>query len=461
MGPVGDLRNLSRLLPRHLHEYRRVVDVRIGHVYTEIDVAAPPPPRPNHHNSAPSHIGVIVDPPDDAAERFLDLRGIDGAVPGRIDVEEVADRRCNAAADRPGRPEEDPFPRNVFRNRHRSRRTGESHRPALEEVDPHLSPGVYRGGEFGIERLSVSLLQPPEHLPDQPDEVGPGQEMVEGEDELLRRRLEAPCPRIRRVSVPHQRDEEIEVRVIPPLQDLHQRPGCEFVTFQIDEVHLPLGVLGDPPSGFGAKPGVAHGNHPGVVIPDPVHRPCTQTEDETDHPLRGVDPVRPGVEVPGKGDAGKAREEVLFTGRPGDALDQDRHLLVALAQPPGAAVGQRVRVQGARVDQLHGAQKRLQPLLRRPLVRAVFAAVLPGECVAEAVLQQTARTGDDRRLAEVGKHVPELLQDLRRKLPGKETLLHIGELLVGDARGAGELEAQAEEVVVHQEGEKDIRADVE
>ena len=45
--------------------------------------------------------------------------------------------------------------------------------------------------------------------------------------------------------------------------------------------------------------------------------------------------------------------------------------------------------------------------------------------------------------------------------PGEEPLFHLGELLAGDVRGAGELEAHAEEVVVHQEGEKDVRPDVE
>ena len=394
-------------------------------------------------------------------EGFFHLRRFDGAVPRRIDVEEVADRRRDAAADRPARPEEDPSGRDVLGKLDRSRRPGETHRPALEEVDPHPAGGVHRGGEFRVERLTVGLLQARQHLADQPDERGLGEEIVEGQNKRLRRGLEAARPGVRRIAVLHQGDQEVKVRIIATLQHFLKRPGRELVLLQIDQVHLPLGILGDPGAGFGAELGVADGDHPGIVVSDPVHRPRPEAEDETDHPLRGIDPVGPGIEVPGEGHPGQAGEEVLLVGHPGDPLNEDRHLLVALAQPPGAAVGQGVGIQGARVDELHRAQKGLQPLLRRSLVCAVFAVVLPGKGVPEAVLEQAARTGDDRRLAEVGEHVPELLHDLRRKPSGEKALLHLRKFLVRNARGAGELKAESEEVVVHQEGKKDVRPDVE
>ena len=351
--------------------------------------------------------------------------------------------------------------RDALRELNPTRGPGEPHRAALEEVDPDPVFGVHRGGEFRVDRLAVGLLQAGQHLSDEADEAGFREQEVEGQDQLVPGGLKAACPGVRRVAVLHQGDEEVEIRVVASLQNLRKRPGREGIVFQIDEIDLPLGVLGDLGAGLGPQLGVAHGDHPGVIVSDPVHRPGAQAEDQADHAPGRVDPVRPGIGVPGEGHAGQAREEELFVRRPGNALDEDRHLLVAFAQIPGAAVGHGVRVQGAGVNEFHGAKKRIEPLLRRPLVGAVFAAVLAGKGVPEAVLQQAAGAGDDRRLAEVGQHVPELFHDLRRKPPGEEALLHLRELLVGDVCGAGELEAQAEEVVVHEEGEENIRADVE
>jgi hypothetical protein len=207
----------------------------------------------------------------------------------------------------------------------------------------------------------------------------------------------------------------VEVRIIATLQYLLNRPRCELIFGQINQIDLPLGILGNSIARFGTELRMTNGDHPGIVVADPVHRPCPEAEDKTDHPPRGIDPVGPGIEVSGEGHPGETGEEELLVGYPGDPLNEDRHLLVALAQSPGAAVGQGVGIQGARIDEFHRPEKGLQPLLRRPLVCAIFAVVLSGKGVTEVVLEQAARTGDDRRLPEVGEHIPKLLHDLRRK----------------------------------------------
>ncbi len=95
--------------------------------------------------------------------------------------------------------------------------------------------------------------------------------------------------------------------------------------------------------------------------------------------------------------------------RPRHALDQDRHLLVPVDQPPVRAVQKRL---GAHRAGVHGADRRkerFEALLRRPLVRAEDAVVLPREGVAEAVLEEGTRPDDDRRLAEIFEHRDELL----------------------------------------------------
>ena len=250
------------------------------------------------------------------------------------------------------------------------------------------------------------------------------------------------------------------MRVVATYQHIFNRPGREGIVLEIDEVDLPLRVFGDLGAGLGAQPGMAYGDHPGVVISHPVHGPGPQAEHEPDHAPGGIDPVRPCIQVFGKGDAGQAREEKFFVWRPRNALDEDRHLFVAFAEPAGPAVSYGIRVQGAGIDEFHSPQKRLEPLFRRPLVRAILAAVLAGKGIPEVVLQQAGRAGDDRRLAEVGQHIPELFHDRRRKNPGEEAFFHLRKLLVRDGGGAGELEPQTEEVVVHQKREKNVRADI-
>ena len=73
--------------------------------------------------------------------------------------------------------------------------------------------------------MAVGLLQSGQHLAHEPDKSGPGQELVEGQDQRFLGRFEAARPGVGRIAVLHQGDEKMEVRVVPVLQDLLQRPG--------------------------------------------------------------------------------------------------------------------------------------------------------------------------------------------------------------------------------------------
>ena len=91
------------------------------------------------------------------------------------------------------------------------------------------------------------------------------------------------------------------------------------------------------------------------------------------------------------------------------------------------------------------------PLLRGPLVYAENALVFPRERVPEGILQQAARTHDDRRLAEILDELPELLLDLVRKGTREHLLLeHLCHLEV--ALGRLLLHAQFPPAVLDQVG---------
>jgi len=50
-----------------------MVDVGVGDVHAEIDIAAPPAAGPHHDDPAARDLGVLVDEADRAAQRLLDF----------------------------------------------------------------------------------------------------------------------------------------------------------------------------------------------------------------------------------------------------------------------------------------------------------------------------------------------------------------------------------------------------
>ena len=142
------------------------------------------------------------------------------------------------------------------------------------------------------------------------------------------------------------------------------------------------------------------------------------------------------------------------------ALDQDRHLLVPVDQSPVRAVQKRLGAHRARVHGPDRLEERVEALLRRSLVRAEDAVVLPREGVAEAVLEEAARPDDDRRLAEILEHRHELLLEEAREgarqdpLPRHVRPVHEG---VGVALAAPRPPAS----VADEERVEDVGADVE
>ena len=131
------------------------------------------------------------------------------------------------------------------------------------------------------------------------------------------------------------------------------------------------------------------------------------------------------------------------------------------SKPAFATIGERIRVQGAGIDEFHSPQKALQPLLGIALVGAELAAVLSRKGVSKAVFEKAARADNDRRLPEVIQQPFEMLDHLLRKPAFQKTLLDFLELLHRRLGTPRDLQAKAEEIVVHQEREKHVRTDEE
>ena len=84
----------------------------------------------------------------------------------------------------------------------------------------------------------------------------------------------------------------------------------------------------------------------------------------------------------------------------------------------------------------------------------------PGEGVAVVVLQQTARTDDDRRLAEVFEHLGEFLDEIFGKAARQDAVLGLFDVVEKTVR-VPLLLPQPPATVLDEERAEDVRADEE
>ena len=285
-------------------------------------------------------------------------------------------------------------------------------RAALHQVDlPALVLEVVEG-ELGVHRSPVRGLQVGHHAAHVLDEGRFLHQPVEGQgsrEQLAVRAVgEEPLGFLVAVS------EQIQGQVRPLGDDVHEVPGQQLVGGQVEHVHLALGVAADLiDARLGALVGHVEGHHPGVVVVPAVDRPGAQAEDHADHSRGRVDLLVPHVRVVRLGHAGDLRVVELPVERAGDALDEQRHLLVAIEHAALSPVAQGLLAHGAGVNRAHRGEEVLQALVPRALVDAEDALVLAREAVAEGVLQQTAGANQDGGLPEVIEHVREVAVDLR------------------------------------------------
>ena len=191
-----------------------------------------------------------------------------------------------------------------------------------------------------------------EHLAHVGDKGRPQEQLVEREHQVAAVRRFRPARLVRRRS--GWGGEDIDRQAEAPRGHLAEVAGDELVCLQVDHVDFPLRELADfGKIAFGAAFGGVQGHDPRVVVVRPVHRPRAQPEHQPHHAGRRVDALVPDVGVAREGHAGHLRIEEAAVADAGDPLHQQRHLLVAVQQPPLGAVAEGLLAHRAGVDRLH------------------------------------------------------------------------------------------------------------
>ncbi len=119
----------------------------------------------------------------------------------------------------------------------------------------------------------------------------------------------------------------------------------------------------------------------GIVARNPVDRARAETEHQARHPGGSVDVPVPDIQVGGiahTSDIWKEQRSVPVAGNP---LYQQRHLFVPSRQTPLVAVGERIRIHGARVHLPYRVLKLTVTGLRSALARAEYAFVLSAKAL--------------------------------------------------------------------------------
>src|SRR6266540_746240 len=256
-----------------------------------------------------------------------------------------------------------------------------------------------------------------------------------------------------------RRRERVERHVRRTARHLLEGKRREPVGREVEHVHPPLRVLARL-SGARlrtARRGVQR-DDAGVVVVGAVHRARSEAEHEACDPGVRVDLAAPDPRVEGERDAGGLRKEERAAHRPRDALDEERHRLVAIEQPAVLAVAERLLAHGARVHLADGGEERVEPLGGGALVRAEDARVLARERVAEPAFEQRRGADHDRRWPVGREHRRELLQDGVGEDAAQDPLAPV-DGAVEERRGAPLLPARAPGAVADEVGMEDVGAD--
>ena len=107
---------------------------------------------------------------------------------------------------------------------------------------------------------------------------------------------------------------------------------------------------------------------------------------------------------------------------PDHLLNQNRHLLVEVDEPPFASIGDGIGPEDRGVDLGDRVLQRREPLAAAAAVGEEQALVLAGEARADAVLEQARAPDDERPVAEVVERDLEPAGDLVREVRVLEDL---------------------------------------
>ena len=198
--------------------------------------------------------------------------------------------------------------------------------------------------------------------------------------------------------------------------DFFQRHFRQAVFLQIDHIYS---SLGEPHlfihCGQIGMLRLVDVNDPGIIPVRPVHGTGAQSQHHPEHPLFRIHVLAPSVSVVRVPDSCRRREQIFPVQRSGHALYQNRHLLFHTVQPPGLPVFQRRRIHRAGIYDAHRFLQFFQTFFPASLIRAENRLIFPGKRISKPILQDAAGPHNDRRLAKILQHPPELFPDIFRK----------------------------------------------
>ncbi len=378
----GRLRSRSQCLEGHFREDSRPVDILVAHLDTQLNITCTPARRAEQR----VHF-VLQQPvysPDDptGGEPFL-LARQPGICPG-IHVDDVLYVADHAAGQAKPTGKEELLRGNVGGQIDFFRQSARRKGAALEEIELSALPG-----EFDLHRPSVSLLKSAQHLFHHPRDSGLGQKIFESNAGMGDVDLLLPEQGSGEVAFSVNRNRKIQIRVSDFSKKIQGGDGPEGPAFHVEHIDQLLRVLCNLfGTDFGAQQRMAEGREPGVIDPDPIDGPGSETENEPQQPVVRADTGSPRVDIPGKGDSRRGGKEIIPVLLPDDLLDEHTHPLVKIQQVVVPAVQNGLRAENADQDLLQGASKLIQPQLHFALVHNEYGIIFPGKRVTEIILEK-------------------------------------------------------------------------
>ena len=204
---------------------------------------------------------------------------------------------------------------------------------------------------------------------------------------------------------------------------------------------------------------MAQGDHPRIVIGNPLDRPGTQSPHEPDQAILAPDARVPAEWVAAKGHAGQRGEKIAPVACPHDFLDQHGHSLVVVKQAHTPAVGQCVRADHAGIDSRDRVHQFGKIAVGCALTRQEVAVVLAGKGEAKVVLQETGGAHDDRRIPYLVEQTAEPVLDVFREIAAYVRLSQLGIVSADLVQALVLLVHKGNQVVEGLEVIEDVRSD--
>ncbi|MPM48031.1 hypothetical protein SDC9_94752 [bioreactor metagenome] len=114
----------------------------------------------------------------------------------------------------------------------------------------------------------------------------------------------------------------------------------------------------------------------------------------------------------------------------GNALNQNRHLLVQAKKSPVHSVGKGILIHRTGINRADCLFEGFVTFVRGPLIGAKHTFIFPGKGVSEIILKQGTGAHNNRGLSKVFQHLNKLLLNVLRKFSVQEFFFQLGRVPV-------------------------------